>query len=277
MAKRKTSTVLPAVVFFGPDASYARASGDYMSSIHNDVLDTIRAHRSIRRFRSDPVPDEVLAEVIGAAQCAATSSFVQACSVIRVRSTDTREQMAELAGGQPYVASAPVFLVFCADLARAQTACAMHQREMLQGYTEQFMVATVDVALMAQTAVLAAESLGLGICYIGGLRNHPTEFSQLLRLPQQVYPVFGLCMGYPDADPERKPRLPLELVLHEETYAAAPEAELRAYDERLRAYYGSRSSNRKVAGWTEQIGRLMAEKVRPHMREFLRGQGFTFR
>ncbi len=248
-----------------------------MSSYKNKVLETIRAHRSIRRFSDEPVPDALVAELIQSAQCAATSSFVQACSVVRVRNADTREQMARLAGDQPYVARAPVFLVFCADLARAQAACQMHEREMLKGYTEQFVVATVDVALMAQTAVLAAESLGLGICYIGGLRNHPAEFSELLQLPQQVYPVFGLCLGYPDADPERKPRLPLEIVLHEETYRPAPQAELRAYDQRLQTYYSSRSNNRKIAGWTEQMGRLMADKVRPHMREFLRGCGFTFR
>ena len=89
------------------------------------------------------------------------------------------------------------FSVYCADLQRSAAACVAEGGTFSAGMTEHFIIATVDVALSAQNAVVAAESLGLGICYIGGIRNNPAEVSALLELPEQVYPVFGLCLGYP--------------------------------------------------------------------------------
>ena len=145
-------------------------------------------------------------------------------------------------------------------------------------YTEQFIIATVDVALMAQNLVVAAESVGLGICYIGGLRNNPQEVSELLELPRGVYPVFGLCLGYPDQDPEVKPRLPLPIILKQERYNEDGDAEAIAeYDERIREYYATRTGGGHGISWSEQVASLLSEKSRPHMREFLAGQGFVFK
>ena len=110
-------------------------------------------------------------------------------------------------------------MVWCADVRRSAIACrnaggfGHHRHD-----RGSFVIATVDVALAAQNAVVAAESLGYGICYIGAVRNDPQTVSDLLELPEDVYPVFGLCIGVPDQDPEVKPRLPLDLVLREETY-----------------------------------------------------------
>ncbi|MEM9604997.1 MAG: oxygen-insensitive NADPH nitroreductase [Pseudomonadota bacterium] len=245
----------------------------------NDVIALLRAHRSIRKFRDEPVDDETVATLIACAQAAATSSNVQATSVIRVRDPDTRDALATLAGGQPYVASSSVFLVFCADLYRARLACAVQDTEMVEGMTEHFMIATIDVALAAQNAVVAAESLGLGICYIGGLRNNPEEVSTLLGLPDQVYPVFGLCIGHPDQDPEVKPRLPLPAVLMEERYQADDDsrAHIAAYDDTLRAYYRSRTGGKKDSSWTEEMAGLTGKESRPHMRGFLTARGFARR
>ena len=145
-------------------------------------------------------------------------------------------------------------------------------------YTEQFIIATVDVALMAQNLVIAAESVGLGICYIGGLRNNPQEVSDLLELPRGVYPVFGLCLGYPDQDPEVKPRLPLPVILKQERYNEEGDEEAIArYDETIREYYATRTGGGHGISWSEQVAMLLSEKSRPHMREFLAGQGFLFK
>ena len=244
----------------------------------NPVIDQLRAHRSIRRFKSDPVGDELFEQIIGAAQCAATSSFFQACTVIRVRNPETRAALAKLASGQSYVAEAPVFSVFCADLKRSELCCTLHDKTMLGGFTEHFIIATVDVALMAQNAVVAAQSLGLGICYIGALRNDPQQVSELLKLPENVYPVFGLCLGYPDQDPECKPRLPASVIIKEETYDDTQDAEtIRQYDADINAYYQSRNSNQKVSGWSEQMSVLATKEARPHMKDFLEKRGFMKR
>ena len=238
----------------------------------------MKSHRSIRKFTDEPVTDDLVRELVAAGQCAATSSYLQGVSVIRVRNQKTRDKMAELAGGQPYVANAPVFLVFCADLHRSGLCCEKHGRQAAEGMTEHFIIATVDVALMAQNVALAAESEGLGICYIGGLRNHPKEVSDLLQLPRMVYPVFGFCMGYPDQDPATKPRLPVSMVLMEEYYQPVNDSPLLDdYDQIIRDYYEQRSGGKLSQTWSEQMDKLLGKESRPHMREFLRSQGFEMR
>ena len=186
--------------------------------------------------------------------------------------------LARCAGGQGYVESAAEFLVLCADLKRAGNYCKKYDKPFEGDYTEQFIIATVDVALMAQNLVIAAESEGLGICYIGGLRNNPKEVSELLGLPRGVYPVFGLCLGYPDQDPEVKPRLPLSVILKQDRYNEEGDADsIAGYDEAIREYYATRTGGGHGISWTEQVATLLSEKSRPHMREFLAEQGFVFK
>jgi nitroreductase len=143
--------------------------------------------------------------------------------------------------------------------------------------TEHFIIATTDVALAAQNCAVAAESLGLGICYIGGLRNNPQDVADLLQLPQAVYPVFGMCLGYPDQAPELKPRLPLTVVLKEDGYGdPGALAGIEPYDAQMRDYYRSRSGGTKDSSWSEEL-KVLATKSRPHMREFLARRGFTMK
>ena len=148
----------------------------------NQVIDLLKNHRSIRKFKPESVSNEKVHTIIEAAGWAATSNFIQAYTVIRVKNKETRKQIAALAGPQPWVELSPLFLVFCADLKRAQTACHYENKEMVPGYTEQFIISTVDVALAAQNAMIAAESLGLGGVYIGGIRNDPETVCKLLKI-----------------------------------------------------------------------------------------------
>jgi nitroreductase len=244
----------------------------------NATLALLRAHRSIRKFTAEPVTDEQIREVVGCGQAAATSSNIHAVTVIRVRDAGKRERLAALAGGQPYVASAGAFLVFCADLHRAKTACEAEGGTFCEGMTEHFLLATVDVALMAQNCAIAAESMGLGICYIGGLRNNPQAVSDLLELPRLVYPVFGFCLGHPDQDPEVKPRLPLSVVLGEDTYPEAAMLEgIHTYDGQVREYYRHRTGGAKDSTWSLEMKALVGREARPHMRGFLADRGFTMK
>jgi nitroreductase len=125
--------------------------------------------------------------------------------------------------------------------------------------------------------VIAAESEGLGICYIGGIRNDPQRITELLDLPLGVYPVFGLCLGYPDQNPDIKPRLPLSVIVKDETYnERGNEEEVREYDKQIERYYKQRMGGSHGISWSKQVSKLLGEKSRPHMRDYLRNQGFKF-
>ena len=244
----------------------------------NATLDLLTNHRSIRKFTDAPVGDELLHQLVTAGQAAASSSFLQGVTVMRVTDREKRAAFKDITGGQAYVEAAPEFLVFCADLSRPMRCCTAHGGTPAEGLTEHFIIATVDAALYAQNVAVAAESTGLGICYIGAIRNDAARAAELLDLPQQVYPVFGMCIGWPDQDPEVKPRLPVSVMLKENSYSIDGEAEaIAAYDEEMRAYYATRSANIKIQGWSEQMAGLLGKESRLHMRPFLESRGFLKR
>ncbi|KIL41582.1 NADPH-dependent oxidoreductase [Gordoniibacillus kamchatkensis] len=247
----------------------------------NETLRLLLAHRSIRRFRPDPVPAETVERIIGAAQAASTSSNIQAYSVVGVTDAGAKRRLAELTGGQRHVEQCPLFLVWCADLHRLQLAGRIANPAFaLEPNVETFLLATVDAALAAQNAAVAAESLGYGIVYIGGIRNRPAEVTELLGLPQLVYPVFGMCVGVPDQQPDPRPRLPQSAVYHSGRYSDddALEAAVREYDETMRSYYARRAGGGRDTVWSKEMAnRLSGANLRRHLHDYLLAQGFEFR
>jgi nitroreductase len=244
----------------------------------NTTIETMRSHRSIRKFKDKAIPEEIIENILTSAQCAATSNFVQAYTIIRVDDPQNRQVIAKLSGSQQWIIDAPVFLVFLADLNRLEAACRKHGKEMADGYMEQFIVATVDTALIGQNTLLAAESLGLGGVFIGAIRNDPKKICDLLNIPENAYPVFGMCLGYPDDQPPVKPRLPLEGFFRKNTYPAdGVNAVLEAYDETTSKYYLSRDSNLKDETWSAQMAGFMSKVIRPHMKAFIESKGFCIR
>ncbi len=239
----------------------------------NQVIELIKKHRSIRKFTQEPISNEKVLTIIQAAGKAATSNFIQAYSVIRVTNENNRKQIAELAGFQTWVETSPLFMVFCADLKRSKNACLFENKEMASGYTEQLILATVDVSLAAQNTMIAAESMGLGGVFIGGIRNDPGKVCKLLNIPKHVYPIFGMCLGYPDEKPEQKPRLPVNVILKEDYYQENP-IDLERYNTTCSEYYQNRSNANREDTWTQQIANMMSVPARPHMKEFLRKKGF---
>ncbi|MGG2196648.1 MULTISPECIES: oxygen-insensitive NADPH nitroreductase [Paenibacillus] len=240
----------------------------------NAVIQLLQSHRSIRKFKDIPLRKEQLEAIVTSAQMASSSSNVQAYSIVAVSDPDKKQTLARLAGNQTYVAHNGMFLVFCADLNRLQIATAQHGEPFHQN-AESFIVATVDAALAAQNAAVAAESLGLGVCYIGGIRNAPDEVSRLLELPQLVYPIFGLCIGVPDQEPTIRPRLPLAGLLHENAYSdEAVRSGIEAYDRTMHEYYKVRTQGRTLTNWSRGIADKYRKPVRAHIRPFLEGQGF---
>ena len=245
--------------------------------LQKNFIDHMMDHQSIRKFTDQTVSQEIINTCIKAGQAAASSSFVQVTSVIQVNSKKSRTALAIAAGGQSYVESAAVFLVFCADLQRNQQICLHLQHQMPTGFTEQTLIASVETALFAQNVLLAAQSLGLGGVFIGGLRNQPAAVTKLLKLPEQVFPIFGLCLGYPDQNPGQKPRLPLSMVLHQEHYSNDNLIHLNDYDQQISEYYQQRSQGKLSLSFSEHIIKTVVKEARPHMLPYLHTQGFSTR
>lgn len=241
----------------------------------NPIINQLMNHRSIRRFKDDAISVEVMASLLKAGQMASTSSYVQAYHVIRVEDKSLRQRVFDLSGEQKYILTAPEFLIFCADLHKLEVACDLHGVDMDKGYMESMIVATVDCAIMAQNVLTAAESMGLGGVYIGGIRNNIKEISRLLSLPDQVYPVFGMCLGVPDQDPGIKPRMPLELMVSTDAYQEIDTDILKAYDQDVSAYYVDRTKGKVNHTWTEQISDKMKTETRPFMKQYLNAQGLA--
>jgi FMN reductase (NADPH) len=243
----------------------------------NGTIRSITRHRSIRRYRPEPVAEAALDSILASAQASPTSSHKQAYSVIRVADAAVRRELAVVADDQEWVEQAPLFLVWCVDLHRIRVALTPIDAPMAYDNVEEFVVGVVDTTLAAAHAFVAAESLGLGGVLIGGLRNDPATVTRLLGLPELVFPLFGMCLGYPAEDPGLKPRLPRSLVLHEERYRADGLADdLDDYDHTVARYYLERAENDRRTTWTSEMARKFAEPQRPHLRAYLDGQGFRF-
>ncbi|WP_229074739.1 nitroreductase family protein [Actinoplanes sp. DH11] len=223
-------------------------------AVTSDVLALQLARRSVRRFGPRDVTGDELTAIVAAAQSAATSSNLQPWSVVAVRDPDRKKRLAALAGDQAFVAQAPLFLVWVADLGRARR-LAQRAGVPLDGadYLESTLVGFVDTALAAQNAVVAAASLGFGSVFVGGLRDHPEKVAAELHLPPHTVAAFGLALGEPDPAEQAdvKPRLPQAAVLHHELYdAAAADEHIPAYDATLAAYntrFGLRGA------WTDRV------------------------
>jgi FMN reductase (NADPH) len=249
------------------------------------TLDLIRRHASVRRYRPDPLPRETIETIIGSARQASTSSNLQMYSVVAVTDRERRSDLARLCGEQAFVAEAPLFLAWCADLSRLGRVCEIRGYVQITRYVENFLVAAMDAAIVAQAAALAAEALGLGICYIGAIRNDPVGVTRLLRLPRLVFPVTGMTMGWPAVEPSRKPRLPLSAVLHWEAYDRQTEdADLLAYDQTMKAtgiYQGrqvpvpDKPEIMEDYGWMEHSARRASQPSRAGLKKGLQDQGFA--
>ena len=229
------------------------------NTTQHPALEKLRSHRSIRRFTNEPVTDEQVEAIISTAQRASTSSNLQCYSVIVVRDQETKRKLSGLCGNQQQLIDCSVFLAFCADLNRAKTVCDASGYEFSARFIENLLVSVVDTTIFGQTALVAAEAIGLGGCLIGAARNHPFQIAELLELPPLVFLVFGMTLGHPlpGKTGTLKPRLPLEAVVHQERYDQARwDAIHAAYDVTMRdtaVYDGRRTDlSKRIEGWRDR-------------------------
>jgi len=182
------------------------------------MIDTILKHRSVRQYKSDPVPENILERILEAGLRASTTGNMQVYSIIITKDEEKKKKLWESHFKQDMVLQAPVLLTFCADFNRFNKWCEF--RKANPGYDNflSFFTASIDALLAAQNVVIAAESEGLGICYLGTTTYMAGSIIEILELPKGVVPVTAITVGYPDEDPPLVDRLPLKGIVHEETY-----------------------------------------------------------
>jgi len=242
------------------------------------VFDLLSSHTSVRTYKKKDLTKEEVHELISVAQHAASSHFVQAYSVIWVTDNQMKKKLGEFSKNPKQMDTAGAVLVCCVDFQRLHIAGLLNDTSIVVDTAENVLVGTVDVAIFAQNLAIAAESKGYGICYIGGVRNNPNEISELLNLPDRVFPVFAMTMGVPDEQHEVKPRLPVEAILHENRYDTEKyNTLLPAYDKTLENYYASRGSNQKSTNWTKSMADFLKVPRRTHIKDFLSRKGFSWK
>ncbi len=241
----------------------------------NSTIETLLNHRSIRKFTDEKLTKEQIETIVRCARQASSSSNVMAYTIIGVSDEEKKDQLYQVSG-HTHVKNNGHLFIFCADLYRHRHIIDPENEDAIANLesTEQFIVAVVDAALAAQNAAIAAESMGLGICYLGSLRNDIQAFNDILELPEYVVPLFGLAVGYPAHEPEIKPRLPLEAIYHENKYKRFDEQApyIEQYDQQMKAYYEQRSTNKKSDTWTEQIARKFSKPTRMDVTPFVKSK-----
>ena len=188
----------------------------------NPVIDILAQHRSDRSYLDKAIPEDVLDNIILAAYRAPTSIHSQQVSVIVTRDRATKAKIAELAGGQPWIAQAPVFITFVLDMHKTREAMALiDEQQIAHESIESIVSGSTDVGIALASAMAAARAQGLGVVPIGGMRRSPTAFIDLFELPPLTFPLVGLALGYVDRPADLKPRLPMSTFRHEEKYQTA--------------------------------------------------------
>ncbi|MDY7027290.1 MAG: nitroreductase family protein [Spirochaetota bacterium] len=272
---------------------------------NNPVLETIYGHTSVRHFTDQDVSAEDEAAIIRAAQMASSSCNLQPYSFISVRNPDMRARIAAISPGSAPAGRAPLLLMVCVDIYRLDLVTRRSGVEYTKArYLDNFLIGVADASLAAQNAVIAAEGLGYGICYLGSIRSKMEDLRKWLKLPPKVFPMYGIAIGVPAAERRNavKPRLPMSGVWFREGYdEEAAAAAIDEYDRIMResgVYEGRHKpleacviSEKKAReaggadpdsdyGWIEHSARRISSTnpadIRPNLKQILEDAGFSF-
>ncbi len=268
----------------GGDLLRARFGMDLPGTEVPDVIAPLLDRRVVRRYTDQSVPDSLLDALLAAAQSAPAKSDLQQYSVVVMRDAARIKQIADWIGTMDWIATAPVFLVWCGDMRRGQRLCDMHDMPHANNNMDTFLNTAVDCSLAMAQFMAAAEAVGLGTCPISYVRSHIERVSPLLGLPSGVYPVAGLSVGWPVFRRPVSMRLPPSVVVHRERYddSALPD-DIAAYDERRRAREPVAASglknndvypSRDGVGWSENVARQLSVPERFGFGAYLKTKGF---
>lgn len=241
----------------------------------NDTLKLLQSHRSIRSYTDEPVSDDMLDQIIRAAWHGPTSMNAQEISLVVVRDADKRARIAEIAGGQPHIAQAPVFITIVLDFHKTDLGVRKAgQTQIIHESMEGFGVAAVDAGITLGSLMTAARSLGLGIVPIGGIRRNPQAMIDLLELPPLTFPLVGLCIGHIQNDAPLKPRMDIDTFRHDERYdASSYAAAIDAYDETLTDYWKNVARSDGLT-WSNALASRLHTVYFPQVKPVAAMQGF---
>ena len=250
---------------------------------HMEQLVHVLQHRSHRAYMDRNVDDALLQLLYACALSAPTKSDLQQADIIRVADPAKRQVIADLIDDMPWVRAAPVFLVFCGNNRRIRQVSALRGKPFANDHLDAFFNATVDAAIVLSTFIHAASIVGLGCCPISAIRDHASVVSELLELPQWVFPVAGLCVGYPANPGHISPRLPLNVTVHTNRFDDSElERSIDDYDHRRhdqQPYARQRDVERfgvaEFYSWSEDKARQYAHLQREQFGRYVRAQGFT--
>ena len=244
----------------------------------NLMLERQLNHRTIREFKDGRIPEELFNKLIEVARRTPTSNGMQASSIIRVTDKEKRKEIADVCK-QEYVARAPELLILIADQYRnyriadekgGYEPSARDMDRFFQGFT--------DACLTAQNIVNAAEALDLGVVYLGSILNDAEKIIEILELPELTMPVLGLGIGYPNQNPQLKPRMSMDLRLFENTYKKFDDylEEIKEYDIEMQTYYDLREANKRVDSFSNQVVTKLKNLIpkRSDMLKVMKKQGF---
>jgi nitroreductase len=205
------------------------------------AIDTLLDHRSVRKYKNENIDDDVLQKVLLAGCRASTTGNMQVYSIVNTSNLEIKQQLAPTHFNQSMIVNAPNVLTFCADFNRFNKWCELSDAQ--PGYDNflSFITAAIDALLVAQNVAIAAESVGLGICYLGTTTYNADKIIDILKLPRGVVPITTLTVGWPDEQPEKTERLPLQAVVHNQVYQQYSDNDIR----NLYAEKESLSANKK--------------------------------
>ena len=250
------------------------------------VIQRTLERRSVRHY-TDQMPDEALLDLLTAAALSASSkSDFQQASILRVTDGGIRRAIGDLFPAMPWIGLSPVFFVFLGDARRLQRVGELRGIPVVNGSMEGFFNATVDAALALQTFILCAEAAGLGCCPISVIRNRIADVASLLGLPDQVFPVAGVCVGYPSEAGHVSLRLPRALTVHQNRYSDADLApQIAQYDQRRHDRHALSPAQQRFSaiygvadfyGWSEDKARQASEGEGAAFPVYLKAHGFSF-
>lgn len=243
----------------------------------SETIKVLQNRRSIRKYADTPVTDAHIDAILAGALRAPTSSNLQAYSVIVVRDAEIKAQLAAPCGNQQHIVNCPVFIAFCADLTRIEAALERNGHDIENNNLELGLVASIDASLVGMAAYVSAESLGIHGVMIGAMRNNPEAIADILGLPQRVYAVFGMCLGFPAQEPKQKPRMPISGVVHHERYDVGQSlAAIDPYDDDLKDHYDIIGKESHPNSWTHEVDKKFAPRPRDGLRAALKARGFDF-
>jgi nitroreductase/FMN reductase [NAD(P)H] len=246
-----------------------------------DEIARIASRRVTRKYLDRAVDPSLLRLLCACALSAPTKSDLQQADIIIVKDLEKRCVIADLIPDQPFIRTAPVFLVFLANARRLPEISKLRGKPFPNDHLDLFFNASVDAAIALATFVCAADAVGLGTCPISVIRDHSARITELLALPRRVIPVAGMCVGWPAEPGHISARLPLSCTLHEDTYSEGDlAARIDAYDRRRAAIHPhkprdpTRWGTAQFYGWSEDKARQYGVPQRADFGAYVRKQGF---